>query len=506
MEGVSFRISRSQRRKTGRLRPLCLLVALLQTGCPAPDDLSVDDTAPHSVPDSDPKDTPSTDSAPADTSPLEDTSADEPKTPENLLENPSFEEGESPWNIWGGATRVEKSAKHGAWALQATNGNGAEQLVEQLEPNTTYRLSGWGKTEDSTPMTIGVKFHGYDETNIPFSSSTYTEAAFEFTTGFGNTTAIIYAYKDSGEAPGFADNLSLTAVGPSAYALVWSDEFDGKGALDPNKWNFEEGFVRNEELQWYQQDNAFQEDGYLIIEGRQESKPNPNYDPGSSDWRTSRENIEYTSSSVTTADLFEWQYGRAVVRAKVTNHAGTWPAIWTLGTDCEWPSNGEVDIMENYGGYILANFAWGTNQRWSAEWDASYWPVSDWEEGWVDDFHIWELEWTADQMTILLDGDVLNSVLLSETINGSSDCADQNPFQQPHYLLLNLALGGSAGGSVEGLSFPTRYIVDYVRIYQYPETYSKSGDAQRSRHSGASNPAKAPPIGTKMTAVSIDQP
>ena len=121
--------------------------------------------------------------------------------------------------------------------------------------------------------------------------------------------------------------------------------------------------------------------------------------------------------------------------------------------------------MENYGGNILANFAWGTDTMWTPFWDATQWPVADFGPGWTDSFHIWELQWTDTQMTILLDGEVLNDVDLSTTINGSAECAGDNPFQQPHYLLLNLALG-SAGGSVANLDFPTQYLVDYVRIYE----------------------------------------
>ena len=69
-------------------------------------------------------------------------------------------------------------------------------------------------------------------------------------------------------------------------------------------------------------------------------------------------------------------------------------------------------------------------------------------------------------MSIYIDGTEINAVELSNTINGNAACAAQNPFKQPHYLLLNLALGGSAGGSVDNLPFPTRYMVDYVRVYQ----------------------------------------
>ena len=153
------------------------------------------------------------------------------------------------------------------------------------------------------------------------------------------------------------------------------------------------------------------------------------------------------------------------VRAKVTNFDGTWPAIWTLGTSCQWPSNGEIDVMENYGGNILANFT-KTDREVVSGMGFQSLASGGFRKDWTDEFHIWGLVWTEAKMTILLDGQVLNDVSLSDTINGAAACEGQNPFHQPHYLLLNLALGGSAGGSVEALDFPTRYVVDYVRIYQ----------------------------------------
>ena len=122
--------------------------------------------------------------------------------------------------------------------------------------------------------------------------------------------------------------------------------------------------------------------------------------------------------------------------------------------------------MENYGGQILGNFAWGSDQPWTPHWDVVRWNVSDLGANWADDFHLWELVWNENAMTIYLDGDEVNTVNLSNTINGLADCAGQNPFQKPHYILLNLALGGSAGGSVDNLSFPTFYFIDYVRVYQ----------------------------------------
>lgn len=410
---------------------------------------------------------PSTDSEPEDTA--NDTGTEEDTgivEIVNLLQNPGFEDGDSPWNIWGGAQRVEGESQDGNWSIMATNGNGAEQLVEGLTPNTTYRLSGWGKTAGEQGISIGVKSYGGSQKVVNFTEESYTEDSLTFSTGLSNTSAVIFAYKHTGEVAGYADNLVLTETGESPYTIVWADEFDGEGPPDASKWTFEEGFVRNQEQQWYQSENAFQQDGFLIIEGREEQKANPNYIPGSNDWRTSREFIEYTSASVKTQGLFEWQYGRMVVRAKVSNLEGTWPAIWMLGIDCDWPSNGEIDIMENYGGEILGNFAWGSNQPWTPVWDVVRWDVSSLDPDWVDQFHLWELVWNQNKMTIYLDGVELNSVNLADTINGNGDCPGQNPFQQPHYILLNLALGGTAGGSVENLSFPTQYLIDYVRVYQ----------------------------------------
>ena len=161
--------------------------------------------------------------------------------------------------VFGGATRVPQEAKDGEWSLQATAVNGAEQWVDGLTPNTRYRLSGWGKTTGSEPMTIGVKYHGNPETKVGFFAATYEEKSLEFTTGFGSTRALIFAYKHKEESFGYADSLSLIELGPGEATPIWADEFDGSGALDSSTWTFEEGFQRNQEVQWYQRDNAFRE-------------------------------------------------------------------------------------------------------------------------------------------------------------------------------------------------------------------------------------------------------
>lgn len=250
------------------------------------------------------------------------------------------------------------------------------------------------------------------------------------------------------------------------YQLVWSDEFDEDGRPDPANWTYENGFVRNEELQWYQTDNAFVENGHLIIEGRRENRPNPNFVGGSNDWRTSRPEIEYTSSCLITRGLHQWRYGRFEIKAKIITEDGLWPAIWTLGIGHEWPVNGEIDIMEFYNGNILANAAWAGKDRWQAIWDDLKKPVSSFKDpDWDDRFHIWRMDWTEEVIEIYLDDELLNSIPLDKTVNQRGSV--KNPFRETeHYLLVNLAIGGKNGGDPSNTAFPSRYEIDYVRVYQ----------------------------------------
>lgn len=248
------------------------------------------------------------------------------------------------------------------------------------------------------------------------------------------------------------------------YQLIWSDEFNTNGSLDSTKWEFENGFKRNEEAQWYQKENATCENGSLVITGKRETKPNPNYVAGSTDWRTRRQLIEFTSASVTMKKEHAIKYGKIEVKAKIDAQTGLWPAIWTLGVSGEWPSNGEVDIMEYYDKKILANFAWASATRWQAIWDgASKTVESLGGTNWASQYHIWTFEWDANMMKISLDDVLMNSVNLSQTVNKSDGI---NPFRQPHYLLLNLAMGGTNGGSLTNTILPSKYMIDYVRIYQ----------------------------------------
>jgi beta-glucanase (GH16 family) len=249
------------------------------------------------------------------------------------------------------------------------------------------------------------------------------------------------------------------------WKLVWSDEFDTPGRPDPRNWTYESGFIRNDELQWYQPENAWCQDGLLIIEGRRERKRNPNYQPNSTSWRTNRQYADYTAASLTTKGRHSWQYGRFEMRGRIDTRPGLWPAFWTLGQNGEWPSNGEIDIMEYYEGKLLANAAWGTERRWTPRWDSVRKPIAEFNDPeWSRRYHVWRMDWNESAIWLSVDGLPLNTVDLSQTFN--SDKEGKNPFRQPHYLTLNLAIGGKNGGDPSKTEFPARFEVDYIRVYQ----------------------------------------
>ena len=169
-----------------------------------------------------------------------------------------------------------------------------------------------------------------------------------------------------------ADNSPVPSL--DGMSLVWQEEFDKEGKPDSTVWQYENGFVRNHELQWYQPDNAYCKGGVLHIDARRTHLPNPNFVANSPNWKKNRSHITFTSASINTRGKKEWQFGTFIIRAKIDTTMGAWPAIWTLGVKEPWPANGEIDIMEFYrtktgDPIILGNFAWGTGKPNVAKWD-----------------------------------------------------------------------------------------------------------------------------------------
>lgn len=258
------------------------------------------------------------------------------------------------------------------------------------------------------------------------------------------------------------------------WKLVWNDEFDVDGKPDAQKWDYERGFVRNYEMQWYAPENAFQRDGKLVIEARPADFPCPAYQDGNKNWRNSRKKVEWTSAALITKGKYTFQYGRMEVRARIPVCKGAWPAIWLLGIEHPWPANGEIDVLEYYQHKgvptILANACWAGDTDEDAEWDSSYTPLTHFTErdpAWAERFHVWRMDWDKDFIRLYLDDELLNEIDLKRTINGKARGTGINPFHFPQYILLNLALDTRVK-EYNVADFPMRYEVDYVRVYQRP--------------------------------------
>jgi len=252
-----------------------------------------------------------------------------------------------------------------------------------------------------------------------------------------------------------ASTPATTATPPPSggeRALVFLDEFDTPGSPDPSRWAYDLGYIANQEAQYYtsRSENVRIEDGVLVIEARREP------------WA----GYAYTSGRVKTQGLFQFTYGRVEVRAKLPTGRGTWPAIWMLGTSIQrvgWPACGEVDVMENVGFDPLTivasvhtaayNHVAGTHRNGTLTVER---PSPS------EDFHVYAVEWSPDRVEAFVDG---RSYFTFEN-EGTGERTW--PFDQPQFLILNLAIGGTWGGQqgIDESLFPHRMLVDYVRVYQ----------------------------------------
>lgn len=249
--------------------------------------------------------------------------------------------------------------------------------------------------------------------------------------------------------------------------LVWSDEFNTNGAVNPTKWFHQtqlpaSGNWFNGEVQHYtdQLTNSFVDAGMLNIVAKKEPYTNQGITK------------QYTSARLNSK--FAFKYGRVDIRAKIPKNLGTWPALWMLGKNVNedgaffdssfgttsWPACGEIDILEhgitqsqpdnyiqsalhtpssfgntvNIGGVVVGNNI-------------------------ADNYHIYSVNWSPFQISFLLDGVVFY------TYNPAVKTPNNWPFNEEQYLLLNIAMGGVAG-TVPDNYVQSSMLVDYVRVYQ----------------------------------------
>lgn len=249
----------------------------------------------------------------------------------------------------------------------------------------------------------------------------------------------------------------LYATPLSAQTLVWSDEFDGSGntnayGLDLSKWepmigngcDFGICGWGNNELQYYQEDQAVVSGGVLTITAQKE--------------RVQAQ--QYTSARLRTINLGDWTYGRFEARIKLPRAEGMWPAFWMLPTDevyGGWPQSGEIDIMESrgqnpeaYSGTIHFGDAWPDNR---------YSGGIAMDRSTADSWHVFAIEWEENEIRWYVD-DKLYSVKTPADLR-----SHHWPFDQRFHFLINMAVGGTLGGTVNDSQLPATMQVDYVRVY-----------------------------------------
>ena len=247
-------------------------------------------------------------------------------------------------------------------------------------------------------------------------------------------------------------------VAPTSYngmQLVWQDEFSAE-TLNTDLWGFDIGGSGwgNNESQYYTDKNHSIVDGNLVIEARKELFGGN----------------AYTSSRLVTRNKYEFTYGRVDVRAALPYGQGIWPAIWMLGANIDqvgWPKCGEIDIMEMIGGTegdnsdnkMYGTLHWDTNGADYSGHASSGGSKSFAANSLQSEFHVYSIVWTSTSIKWLVDN--------AQFFELNTSSADFSEFDLPHYLLLNLAVGGNwPGYPDETTEFPQRLIVDYVRVFQ----------------------------------------
>lgn len=275
-----------------------------------------------------------------------------------------------------------------------------------------------------------------------------------------NNTDLVLAYLD--------DILHLDVVSndPVYDYLVWSDEFDGNGAINSSKWFHQTQLPNgdswyNGEVQHYtnREDNSSVSEGVLNLVAKKETYTDQNVTK------------QYTSARLNSK--FAFTYGKVEIRAQLPSGVGTWPAIWMLGKNINedgaywdnegfnttsWPACGEVDIMEHWGhnqNYVQS--AMHTPSSYGGTFNVGGQTVSTASS----DFHVYTLEWSPEKMVFAIDGNV------HYTYNPEVKDANTWPFDAEQYLLLNFAIQSN----IETGFTQDAMVVDYVRVYQESPLY-----------------------------------
>jgi hypothetical protein len=317
--------------------------------------------------------------------------------------------------------------------------------------------------EQSVPLPSGltVSFDVSSDSsgNVSYVAMAQNAASFEFDFGdgcfetsasgsvthrygvSGNYSINVIAKNSTGQG---IDTSVLVSVG-RAYRLIWSDEFDVAGAPSSARWGYDigtgSGGWGNNELEYYtdRPSNVAVSGGVLKINAVKENYNGSNY----------------TSARLLTKEKFSFTYGKVEARAKLPSGLGTWPAIWMLGANISsvsWPACGEIDIMEHRGSELNKIYS---TVHYPGHSGAGGVGGSIMSSGVADSFHVYAAIWDAAAIRFFVDD---RPVFVFP--NNSS-----LPFNHDFFLILNLAIGGNFGGSVDQSLNAASMEVDYVRVF-----------------------------------------
>jgi beta-glucanase (GH16 family) len=243
-------------------------------------------------------------------------------------------------------------------------------------------------------------------------------------------------------------------VQSQTYKLVWSDEFSGKGAPDPAKWDYELGYIRNNELQYYTKStkNVRQHRGSLEITVRKQKTEGHKYNIPTT--------FDYTSGSIITQNKFHLTYGKIEGRFKIPEGQGLWACFWTLGTNITqygWPVCGEIDIFEhiNSEDIIHGTVHWANSagKHTSKGNRISVPDITQWNN--------YSITWSPKSIKWFVNDIQFHEMDISEGINNTG------AFHKPHYILINLPIGGSWPGPPDATTvLPASLYCDYIRVYE----------------------------------------
>lgn len=354
---------------------------------------------------------------------------------------------------------VKGDAHSGSYYLSMSGTTGYDINVNQPLnniPTGKYTLRAWYRSSGGQEYAIvSIKNYGGKELvkMVNGKKSTWTEIVIEdieITTG--KCQIDLYSGNSAAEQWLHFDDVSLTQNKnvideplPGAFRLLWFDEFNGNGSPDLSKWTFENGFIRNEELQYYTNslNNICQSNGNLEIRVLKDV-----------------DGHAYTSGSIVTRGKYEFTYGKIEGRFKMPQGKGLWPCFWTLGANenpVGWPKCGEIDIFEhiNSEDQIHSTAHWADEQEQHASSGNTY-KLN------VEEWHIYSMEWTPKEIKWFVDNVLFHTVNIEGGRNG------MNEFHMPHYLLINYAIGGSwPGAPDETTILPATMYCDWVRYYEW---------------------------------------